>query len=160
MIVILTFRSLTSPTAFWKLPFINVRMNIVEMVKWVVFHSFLQPNSNIRKRMYIYSLSSLMFMTFIGSEFFLAACWIQTLFINCFEAFWMFCCSWIILCSQWVWREAWIRKRNCWNKKQPACQLFLKFVSTSYAFGLDINCEIAFVSCYLKKFFCKSVYCE
>lgn len=54
MTVIFTFRSLTSPIAFWKLPFVNVCMNIVEMVKWVVFHSFLQPNNNIRKHMYIF----------------------------------------------------------------------------------------------------------
>lgn len=41
-----------------------------------------------------------------------------------------------------------LEKGTVEKEKQPACQLFQKFVSTSYASGLDKNCEIAFVSCY------------
>lgn len=66
----------------------------------------------------------------------------------------MFCCSWIFLCSQCVCGEKpRLEKGTVENKEQPACQLFLKFVSTSFAFGSNINCEIAFVSCDLKKIF-------
>lgn len=51
------------------------------------------------------------------------------------------------LCSQQVCGEKPV-EGTVEKKKQPACQLFQKCVSTSYVFGLDINCEIAFVSCY------------
>ena len=67
---------------FWKLT-LSKYTSLVEVVTWICFsHSSLQPNSSLRKYIYIYYLRSYMFMTFIENAFFLAACWTQILFIK------------------------------------------------------------------------------